>query len=358
MKFFLKIIIALLCISPCLAQTLTFDNHQLVEMTSQQLSEQYQVYPLSKPYNQGFIKVSESHKLYYAQYGNPNGHPVIHLHGGPGAGTSETISQLFDPEFYRIILFDQRGAGRSIPQGSMIDNTTRLLVDDISTLKEYFKIKTWVVSGGSWGSTLALAYTQANPSHVDGLILRGIFDGSREQYLHLIYGMKKTYPEAWSEFVRYLPEHERGNIIRSYHRRVMDPDPNVHLPAARAFVKYDMICGMMRTDRSLIEKTLKDDNFTLNISRGFMHYAYNDFFLNKLEIRNNMFKIKNIPMMIVQGRYDTLTPAGNAHKLYRQSENASLLFVQDAGHFTTEPGIELGLTAASDKLKEALKANA
>lgn len=354
MKRIIALCLALGLSSSAYANHYGFRDHQVSQIYTKDLSQHLSLYPLNKPNKQGFLQVSNIHKIYYAEYGNPNGQPVVYLHGGPGGGTKETVTQFFDPSFYRIIITDQRGAGKSTPTAEMNENNLNTLLSDLDNLRQHLNIDTWLISGGSWGSTLALTYAQAHPERVQGLVLRGVFDGTREQYLHLLYGMKKTYPEAWSDFINFLPEHERGDLIRAYHKRLMSPNPAVHMPAARAFVKYDLICGMFNPDMDTIETLLKDDTFVLGISRGFMHYAYNDFFMKKLQIRNQMHLIENIPTVIVQGRFDTITPASNSHKIYRKSKQATMMIVQDAGHFASEPGIALGLVSAHELFKEKL----
>lgn len=355
MKKILTLGISLLLCQVAFAESYGFKDYQVTQVYTKDLKEHLTLYPLKKPNKSGFLQVSNIHKIYYAEYGNPKGLPVIYLHGGPGGGTSERMTQYFDPSFYRIILMDQRGAGKSIPHAQMNENDLKALLSDMEQIREHLKINDWLISGGSWGSTLALSYAQAHPEKVKGLVLRGVFDGTREQYLHLLYGMKKTYPEAWSDFINFLPEHERGDLIRAYYKRLMDPNPDVHMPAARAFVKYDIICGMFNPDQEQINELLKDDKFVLGVSRGFMHYAYHDFFMKKLQIRNQMNLIQDIPTVIVQGRFDTITPASNSHKIFRKSNQATMMIIQDAGHFETEPGISLGLVSAHEWFKERLK---
>ncbi len=331
---------------------ISFEPGHLFYVTTAELTTQVKLHTETSAYDEGFLKVSNIHTLYYAQYGNPNGEPVLYLHGGPMAGSSPGTTQFFDPKFYRIIIFDQRGAGKSTPHAYMRENTSQDLIEDIVKIKNHLKMGSWHVAGGSWGSTLAMVYGQAYPQHVKSFILRGIFDGSSDHYQHLLYGMGKAYPEAYDEFVSFLPKKEQNDILKSYYQRVMSDDPDIHFPAAKAFVKYDTICGMLTPNAKAVQKSVDDDEFVLAISRGFLHYAYNDFFFDKNQVQNNLNKISHIPAIIVQGQHDTICPAQNAYTVFKHWPNSSLMFVQDAGHFTSEPGIGLALTAASDALKK------
>lgn len=332
----------------------TFTPGKVEYATTDELSKQASLYPQGNMFDEGYLQVSKMHRIYYAQFGNPKGVPALYLHGGPMAGNSSKSTQYFDPEYYRIIMFDQRGAGKSEPQGVITDNTTQDLIEDIAKLKAHLKIDQWLVTGGSWGSALAMAYGQAYPDHVKGFILRGIFDGSKQARMHLIYGMGQTYPQAYHEFVSFLPKHERDDLLNSYYQRVMDNDPKIHMPAAKAFVKYDTICGMLNPTKEAIDESLADDGFVLAISRGFLHYSVNGFFMQEKQIIHNMHKIAHLPAIIVHGQHDTICPAQNAFEVYQAWPKSSLLFVQDAGHFSTEPGISFGLAAASDAFKKTL----
>lgn len=278
----------------------------------------------------------------------------MNIHGGPGAGSTESTTQLFDPKFYRIILFDQRGAGQSLPHAEMRDNNTQSLISDIEKLREHLKIDKWVVSGGSWGSALSLLYAQTHPDKVQGLILRGIFKATEKEYNHLFWGMGKTYPEAWYDFAQFLPANERSELKQSYYKRLMDPNPSVHMPAARAFTDYDTKCAMLYHRDDFFEALMSDDKFVLSISRGFFHYAFNSFFLKENQIINNMQRIKHIPTLIVHGRFDTICPAENAFELVQSFPKAALTFIRDAGHSASEPGISLALVAASEEFKNLL----
>ena len=337
-------------------QAYSFEENQLSYETTLSLSEQIKLYPQAPMFDEGYLSVSDTHQIYYAQFGNPTGVPALYLHGGPMAGNSPISTQYFDPEYYRIIIFDQRGAGNSKPHAVVQDNTTQDLIEDIAKLKNHLKIDTWLVTGGSWGSTLAMAYGQAYPAHVQGFILRGIFDGSKQEVMHLIYGMGQTYPQAYDEFVSFLPIAEQEDIFKSYYTRLMSDDPKIHMPAARAFVKYDVICGIMIPKKAVVDKILENDAFVLSISRGFFHYAHNEFFMRDKQIVKEMSKIAHLPAIIVQGQHDTICPAQNAYEVYKAWPKSSLLFVQDAGHFSTEPGVSLGLVAASDHFKNSSKA--
>src|SRR5215468_7560433 len=201
------------------------------------------LYPRIEPFRTGFLRVSDVHQLYFEESGNPNGKPAVFLHGGPGGGTDEKMRTFFDPKRYRIVLFDQRGCGKSTPHASLVDNTTWHLVEDMERLREHLGIERWLVFGGSWGSTLALAYAQAHPQRVLGLVLRGIFLGRAQEIDWFMHGMRFLFPEAWGAFAGFLPPGERGDLLAAYYRRLTDLDPATHMPAAHAWSRYESSCS-------------------------------------------------------------------------------------------------------------------
>lgn len=310
--------------------------------------ELYSIYPA---YQEAYLKVSERHALYYAQYGNPLGKPVIVLHGGPGAGCSPSWTDMFDPEYYRVIMLDQRGAGRSTPAADMEDNTSEKLVSDIEALRNHLGIDKWFVFGGSWGSALAILYGETHPDKLLGFVLRGIFTGREVEYVHLVYGMRKVFPEAWEEMASIIPFEEREDLIAALDKRLMDPDPKVHLPAAHAFMRYDTICGTLLPEPNLVADEALDDAGSLSIARAFIHYAANQFFLQPNQLYDHVGAIAHLPVIIVHGRYDTICPASNAYDLYKLLPNSKLWFISNAGHFTTERPIAHALREAMDQMK-------
>jgi len=313
-----------------------------------------ELYPSYTPYSESFLQVSPLHKIWYGEFGNPEGMPIVVLHGGPGAGCSASWSSYFDPSFYRIIMFDQRGAGRSTPLAEMEGNTSQKSVQDIEALRKHLGIDQWLVFGGSWGSTLALFYGQIHPERVLGFVLRGVFLGRPEGYKHLFYGMKSTFPEAWDEMVSIIPEEERADLITAFHKRVMNPNPEVHLAAARAFVRYDMTCGTLLPNPEFVEKNVQNDQLTLSLGRAFIHYSANRFFFSPNQLVDHLDTIKQIPCIIVQGRYDIICPPKDAYELYRSLDDVDLWITQ-AGHFSSEPATARGLRLALDTMKSRFK---
>lgn len=313
------------------------------------------LYPVKKPREEGFLKVSELHSIFYAAYGNPDGIPVVVLHGGPGAGCGDMLTQFFDLKKWNVIMFDQRGAMRSTPFGCMEENTTQHLVEDIEKLRKHFGIEKWVVFGGSWGSSLALLYGQEHAERCIGFILRGVFLVREQDYSHLVYGMGKIFPEAYEPFVSHIPEEERHDLLTAYYKRVSDPDPNVHLPAARIFMRYDFICSTHLPNKSFIEKMMQNDNLLLSVAKAFFHYAKNDFFLEPNQILSNMPKIAHLPAIIINGRWDAICLPEMAYTLYKKWDNSKLWMVTDGGHSAGDPSIAAALVAATEVFVKEIK---
>ncbi|HEY6118895.1 MAG TPA: prolyl aminopeptidase [Pyrinomonadaceae bacterium] len=309
------------------------------------------LYPAIEPFDTGRLKVSPIHELYYEQCGNPNGQPAIFLHGGPGGGLVPDYRRFFDPDTYRVVLFEQRGAGRSTPHASLEDNTTWHLVGDIERLREKMGIERWLVFGGSWGSTLSLAYAQTHPDRVTALVLRGIFL-CREQEIRWFYqegeGASAIFPDVWEEYVRIIPPAERGDMLRAYHRRLMSDDENVQLEAARAWSIWEGSTSKLFPDQELIEHS-SEAHFALALARIECHYFVNNsFFETDNYLIENVGKIRHIPAVIVQGRYDVVCPIMSAWDLHRAWPEAQLEIIKDAGHAATEPGIAAALVEAAD----------
>lgn len=308
------------------------------------------LYPAIEPYGGGHLAVGGPHRLYWEQSGRPDGLPVVFLHGGPGAGSSPVHRQFFDPATYRIVVYDQRGAGRSTPLGELADNTTGHLVDDLERLREHLGIARWIVFGGSWGSTLALAYAERHPERCLALVLRGIFLGRRSEIDWFLHGIRHLFPETWRDFAHFVPEAERDDLLAAYHRRLVDPDPAVHLPAARRWSLYEGACSTLLPNPALVAD-FASDRVALGLARIEAHYFVNRLFLPEGDLLANIGRVRGIPGIIVQGRYDAVCPPVTADDLHRAWPEAALRVIADAGHSAFEPGIRGALVAAMDRLR-------
>ncbi len=308
-------------------------------------------YPDIEPYHFGRLRVSDVHDLYFEQSGNPDGKPVVFLHGGPGGGTDPKHRTFFDPKHYRIILFDQRGCGQSEPHASLVDNTTWHLVEDIEALRTHLGIKRWQVFGGSWGSTLAVAYAQSYPERVTELILRGIFLFTRrESEWFYGKGTRKLFPDAWDAFVGAIPPDERGDLIGAYYRRLTSEDPQTQADAARSWSMWEGSVATLMPNYDLLEHC-SDPRFSLAFSRIECHYFVNGGFLkNEKQLFANLHKIQHIPTVIVHGRYDVICPLENAYRLHKGLPKSELVIVPGAGHSAFEPGISHALVRATDEM--------
>jgi proline iminopeptidase len=308
------------------------------------------LYPAITPYESGFLRVSPIHELYWEQSGNPEGKPVVFLHGGPGGGTDPKHRRFFDPARYRIVLFDQRGCGRSRPHASLDDNTTWSLVADVDRLREHLGIPAWQVFGGSWGSTLALAYAQAEPKRVTALVLRGIFTFTKSEMQWFYGGGTATmFPDAWAEFIAPIPEDERDDLLRAYHRRLTGDDPKERSRCATAWSLYECRVATLLPDVE-VEAHCEDPSFTLPFARIECHYFVNAGFLeHERQLLDGCGAIAHIPTAIVHGRYDVICPPRNAWELHRRMPGSSLTIVPDAGHSAFEPGIVSALVEATDR---------
>jgi len=311
---------------------------------------QPELYPEIEPYATGRLALDSRHSMYWEQSGNPHGLPVLFLHGGPGAGASPTHRRFFDPDVYRIVIFDQRGAGRSTPLGSLEDNTTPHLVGDIETLRRHLGIETWVVFGGSWGSTLALAYGQAHPDRCLAFVLRGIFLARESEIAWFVNGIRTVYPEAWRAFAAPIPEEERGELLHAYHRRLVHPDPAVHLSYARAWSRYEGACSTLLPNPELVAH-FSSDSHALGLSRIEAHYFVNGSFLPQDGLLAGIDRIRRIPTVIVQGRYDMVCPIVTADELSRAWPEADYTVIPDAGHSALEPGVRARLVRATDRFR-------
>jgi len=296
-----------------------------------------QLFPPIDPYETGMLPVEVPHKIYWEQSGNPDGIPVIGLHGGPGGGSNPDMRRFFDPDMFRIILFDQRGAGKSEPHASLDNNTTEALVSDIEALRQMLGIEKWHVWGGSWGSTLALRYAQTHPDSCLGLVLRGIFMMRQKEIDWFLYGMRKIFPNVHERFVQFLPKEERGDLLENYYKRLTSPDPAVHMPAAQQWSGFETAFSRLRPKKPDPE----DENlhFSLGISRIEAHYFRNNRFSPDDLILRDIDKIRHIPCSIVHGRYDIICPFETAWDLHQAWPEARLYCIDNAGHSSMETGI-------------------
>jgi len=311
------------------------------------------LYPPIEPYMTDFLKVDDTHNLYFEQSGNPNGKSVVVLHGGPGGGVLPYYREYFDAKAYRIVMFDQRGAGKSTPSASLKDNTTWHLVEDIEKLRKHLKIDRWVVFGGSWGSSLALAYAETYPSIVKALILRGIFALRRKELLWFYQeGACSMFPEAWDDFLAPIPVVERGDLMSAYHRRLTGPDEQEKLKCAKAWTKWEMLTSRLLVNPEAVQRG-EEDHFAITFSRIECHYFVNGGFLKSdSQLIDDAHKIAQIPGVIVQGRYDVVCPVTTAWDLHKRWPIAEYHVVPDAGHSMKENGILSRLVEACDKFRD------
>ena len=307
------------------------------------------LFPAIEPYNTGFLKKGK-HKIYYEQCGNPKGKPAIFLHGGPGGGCGSLSRRFFNPKKYRIILFDQRGCGRSKPHTCLEDNTTWHLIEDIESIREILDIKKWLVFGGSWGSTLAMAYAQKHPKNVSQLVLRGIFMlRQKELQWFYQYGASEMYPEAWQGFLKEIPENERDNLIEAYRKIFYGDDEEKKLSAAKAWSKWEASCSFINYNPDAVKDSLNAE-FALAFALIENHYFVNKGFLdNENQLLENIDIIRNIPAVIIQGRYDVVCPPTTAYELHSKWPESELVIAPFSGHSAFEKEITHELIKATNK---------
>lgn len=311
-----------------------------------------ELFPEIEPFKTETLKASPLHEIYVEQSGNPDGQPVLFLHGGPGAGTSPKHRRFFDPQHYRIILFDQRGCGKSTPRAELEENSTWDLVHDIELIRKHIGLRNWIVFGGSWGSTLALAYAIKHPSRVRGLILRGIFLCRKEE-IHWFYqeGASNLFPDLWEGYLNAIPEEERGDLVQAYHKRLTGADESEKLAAAQAWSKWEGGTAHLFYDESET-KVFDDAKHALEFARIENHFFVNKaFFETDNYLLENADKIRHIPGVLVHGRYDVVCPVKNAWDLARAWPEAQLHIIPDAGHSAWEPGIQAKLLEATEAFK-------
>ncbi len=311
------------------------------------------LYPPIEPITSGFLAVDTGHELYWEVCGNPRGIPALFLHGGPGGGCSATSRRFFDPSRYRIILFDQRGCGRSTPAGSLESNTTADLIDDIERLRKLLNIERWLLFGGSWGATLALVYAQQYPQRVSAMVLRAVFT-ARQSELDWLYGsngrgVANIFPEAWARFVAFIPQAERADLIAGYYARLTSGDATIEAAAARAWCVWEDAISTF-----LPSPLVSDETALRSLARIEAHYFVHRAFMDEGQLVANANRLLGIPCVIVQGRYDAVTPPITAWDLHRAWPNSTLHIVPDAGHASSDPGMTRALIAATDSLGEGL----
>lgn len=306
------------------------------------------LYPPIEPHRHGFLEVDHGHRLYWEECGNPNGLPVVFLHGGPGSGCEPWHRRFFDPARYRIVLFDQRGSGRSTPHAGLEANTTGDLIEDIERLRERLGIRRWVVFGGSWGSTLGLAYAEVHPDRLIGLVLRGIFlCRSRDVQWFYQSGADRVFPEAWADYVAPIPPEERDDLVAAYYRRLTDPDPAVRETAARAWSIWEGSTSCLRPNPDVLAH-FAAPSVAVSLARIECHYFMHGSFLGPDQLLREAPRLAGIPGYIVHGRYDVVCPVEQAVALHQAWPSAALQIVPDAGHSAAEPGIARCLVAATD----------
>ena len=308
------------------------------------------LFPEIGPYQTGFLPVGDGHVLYWEQVGNPRGKPILFLHGGPGAGAAAVHRRFFDPQIWRLIVFDQRGAGRSTPLGCIEANTTHHLVEDIDKLLDFLGIGRCILFGGSWGSTLALAYAESRPSRVAGMVLRGIFLGRKLEVDWFLHGIGHFFPEAYQAFTNFLPAAERNDILTAYAKRLNNPDPAVHVPAAKAWSIYEGTCSTLMPNIDTVS-AFAEDRTALGLARIEAHYFANNLFLPSAGLLGHLEALRGIPGEIVQGRYDMICPPSSAFELVSGWQDARLTIIPDAGHSALETGIRAALLAAVERVR-------
>jgi len=313
------------------------------------------LYPELKPYNRHQLRVSETHELYLDEAGNPDGIPILFVHGGPGSACDFASRRFYDPEVYRIITFDQRGCGRSTPHAELLENDTASLIGDIEAIREFLDIDKWVLFGGSWGSTLAMLYAQRHPDRVLAFVLRGIFL-CRQTDLDWLYvaGASRIFPDHWKEFVEFIPEEERDNLIDSYYRRLTGKDELARMAAAKSWASWEIHCSRLRPNPD-VQKSISKQHNALAMSRIETHYFVNKGFVEENQILNELPRISRIPAKIIHGRYDMVCPLDNALTLHENWPASELYIVRDAGHSALEPGITDALIRATEELAKELR---
>lgn len=308
------------------------------------------LFPELKPYSSGFITLEHGHQMYWEQSGNPDGVPVVVLHGGPGAGTSPVQRRFFDPDHYRIILFDQRGSGRSSPHGSLDHNTLDILVRDIEVLRKHLHVTRWHIFGGSWGSTLALSYAATYPEICISMILRGIFLLEQEEIDWWLYGIRSLFPEAWEQFAHFIPAEERLDLLDAYYKRLTGNDKKIALDAAIRWGLYESACSSLIPNYETIT-TDEQKAQVLSLARIECHYFRDQKIKPENSILKKVDRFRSIPSVIIHGRYDAICPLATAYRLHQVWPEADYVVVPDGGHSALDPAIRSRLIEASENAK-------
>ncbi len=308
------------------------------------------LFPAIQPIRSFYLQVSDEHELYIEECGKPDGIPIVFLHGGPGGSCEPVHRRYFDPEKYRIILFDQRGSGKSRPHASLKHNTTQDLINDLEKIRTKLEIDKWVVFGGSWGSTLALAYAETHTEQVSGLILRGIFL-CRQKDIDWFYqgGAARLFPDAWNDFISLIPENERSNMVKAYYKRLTSDNEIERMAAAKAWSIWEGSTATLRSNNSVIDY-FSDPHIALSIARIECHYFMHNSFFEENQLLDKAFKLKDIPGFIVHGRYDVICPVDQAFELHEKWPNAQLKIIADAGHAVSEEGIIKALVDSTNTM--------
>ena len=310
-----------------------------------------ELFPQIEPYEFGFLEVDSIHKIYWEKTGNSEGVPILVLHGGPGAGGNTSLRQFFDPNYYNIIIFDQRGSGRSTPAACIKNNTTQDLIRDIEKLRILLKINKWIIFGGSWGSSLSLAYSQEYPKNIINIVLRGVFLCREKEIKWFLSGIKNIFPDYWNRFSSFLPIEEREDLLNSYYKRLTSKDPKIYQKAAVSWARYEANCSTLLPNASVYEEFV-DTQTAVNLARLEAHYFINKFFLKEGQLLKNINNILNIKGYIIQGRYDAICPIESAYDLTNAWPNANLRIVEAAGHSSIEKPIQNALIETTEEIKK------
>lgn len=307
------------------------------------------LYPAIEPYKHGYLHVGDGHEIYWEECGNPSGIPVLFIHGGPGAGCRPNDRRIFNPSYFRIILFDQRGCGRSRPAFSLEANTTGHLVEDIEKIRGHLQVDKWIIFGGSWGSTLGLVYAIKYPDACTSLVLRGIFLGRERDINWYFSGTRQTYPDYWENLNKFLPDEERGNLLEAYYKRVTNINEEISAPAAESFCRFEFSCANLIPNSALMDM-LKDKSFVLGFARMECHFFKHNCFLPDEYILENLSRIAHLPITIIHGRYDILCPLAHAYDLALLLPHSDLQIIEASGHSFSETAIRKALVSAMDKI--------
>lgn len=307
------------------------------------------LYPALEPDSHGLLRVDDTHEIYWEVSGNPDGVPVLFVHGGPGAGTNPAHRRFFDPKHYRIILFDQRGSGRSKPYAEISHNTTSLLISDMEALRELLGVDQWILFGGSWGSTLSIAYGVAHPDRSLGFILRGIFLGRASELNWFLKDISTVYPEAAGAFKSFIPDNEQDDVLAAYHKRLISNDTAIHGPAAQAWNRFEQDCSTLKHTPRTGDPS--GGYSALALARIEAHYFVNNMFMDENELLENLHRVHHLPIRIIQGRYDMVCPVTTAYELALSWHGSDLVVIGDAGHSAMEPGIRAALVEATEEFK-------